>query len=181
MQLKRPTGKQTSDTKPSCKLFGSVTAAVAYAVGVIVIVAAILVAVVLVITAITLFVAIRGAIILSEVVALSTVAYVILTLFLVEETWRIREAQTKPDMSISLQHGGRYGNLLEMVIQNIGPGEAVDVKFEAKTDFKVQPDEKCQKRFQDLNIIKNRLRRVAPKQSYSFLLGSVEKLQRTKF
>ena len=104
--------------------------------------------------------------------------YAALTGILVSETTKMREAQTEPDMSISLRQGGRYGNLLEMVIQNIGAGEAFDVNFETKTDFTIRHGlEKYQKRFQDLNIIDKGLNRVAPNQSYFFFMAPAEQVQ----
>jgi hypothetical protein len=137
-------------------------------------------------------------VIFSGFVAMATVAYAILTWNLVSETKKMREvqteyatltgqlvsetkkmreAQTEPDMSISLQQGGRYGNLLEMVIQNIGAGEALDVYFETNTDFIIQHgSKKYQKRLRDLNIIRNKLSRVAPNQSYSFFVAPAEKV-----
>lgn len=117
-------------------------------------------------------------VIFSGFVAIATVAYAILTGILVSETTKMREAQTEPDMSISLRQGGRYGNLLEMVIQNIGAGEAFDVNFETKTDFTIRHGlEKYQKRFQDLNIIDKGLNRVAPNQSYFFFMAPAEQVQ----
>ena len=114
------------------------------------------------------------AVIFSGFVAMSTVVYAVLTWFLVSETKRMREAQTEPNMSISLQQRGRWGDLLDIVIQNIGSGEAFDVKFEANTDFRINsPVKRYQNRFQDLNIIKNGLSHVAPNQSYVFFLAPV--------
>ncbi|MGZ7180283.1 MAG: hypothetical protein ACXVIB_05720, partial [Halobacteriota archaeon] len=108
-------------------------------------------------------------VVFSGLVAISTVAYAILTWRLVSETKRMREVQTEPNISISIQQAGRWGNELEMIIQNIGSGEAFDVTFEVETDLTIMtPVGSHKKRFVDLNIIKNGLRSVAPHQSYVF-------------
>ena len=124
-------------------------------------------------------------VVFSGVVAISTVVYAVLTAFLVSETRRMREAHTEPDMSISLQQRGRLGDTLFLVIQNIGLGEALEVKFGVKftpeTDFTIlSPVPKYRNRLQDLNIIKNGLSHVAPNQRYSFFLAPTRLVENTK-
>jgi hypothetical protein len=114
----------------------------------------------------------------SGLVAMSTTVYAVLTWVLVSETRKMREAQTEPNISISLQQRGRWGDLLDLVIQNIGLGEAFDVKFEVKTDFRINsPMKQYQNPFQDLNIIKNGLNHIAPNQSYVFFLTSARAVE----
>ena len=70
----------------------------------------------------------------SCVVAVSTVAYAILTWKLFSETRQMREAQTEPRVSIRLEmnHTGLHG--YELVIRNEGQGVARNVRFEFEGD-----------------------------------------------
>jgi hypothetical protein len=119
----------------------------------------------------------------------AAIALFVVTAVLAYFTWqnskatkRLAEAQTEPSISISLQQRGRWADLLDLVIQNIGSGEAFDVKFEAKTDFTIKSTMPgYQKRFQDLNIIKNGLKQIAPS-TLCLLFGACQRgRDRTRF
>jgi hypothetical protein len=74
-------------------------------------------------------------IIFSAVVAIATMVYAILTWRLVSETRKMREVQTEPKISITIQPREAWINFIDMVIQNIGLGTAYNIKFKVNTDF----------------------------------------------
>ena len=105
-------------------------------------------------------------------VAVSTVAYAILTWRLVSETRRMRRAQTEPHVSVRVEiaelvgHGG-----LELVIRNEGQGPAQRIAFEVEGDptyfvghGHILPIDK-------LPVIENGIPYLGPGQSFRFLLG----------
>ncbi len=108
----------------------------------------------------------------TGVVAVSTVAYALLTWRLVSETSQLRKAQTEPHVSVRVEiaelvgHGG-----LELVIRNEGQGPAQRIKFEFEGDptyfvghGHILPIDK-------LPVIENGLPYLGPGQSFRFLLG----------
>ncbi len=72
-----------------------------------------------------------GALTLSftAVVALSTVAYALLTWRLVSETRRMRQVQTEPKIEITVKPLEFAVNILRLHIRNIGLGPALAVRF----------------------------------------------------
>ena len=71
----------------------------------------------------------------SGVVALSTVFYAILTWRLVNETRRMRLAQTEPMVTITYHsREGSFGDI-DLCIKNVGGGPALDIKFKVEPDF----------------------------------------------
>jgi len=70
----------------------------------------------------------------SFVVAISTVFYVVLTRQLVAETKRMRQAQQKPRISMTIQPREDLLNFVDLIIENIGLGAAYNVKFEIEPD-----------------------------------------------
>ncbi len=99
-------------------------------------------------------------VVFSLVVTLATVFYVILTRSLVSETRKMREAQTEPDIFISIQLREESINLVDMIIRNIGLGSAYSLKFEVNADFEYRKGHKLSQ----LNLIKNGLNYLAPNQ-----------------
>ena len=65
----------------------------------------------------------------TAVVAISTVAYAILTWSFVSETKRMREVQTEPKIEITLKPLDFAINIVRLHIRNIGLGPARNVKF----------------------------------------------------
>jgi len=108
-------------------------------------------------------------VIFSALVASATLVYAILTWKLVSETRKMREAQTEPKISATIQPREEWINLIDMVIQNIGLGPAYNVKFKVKPDF-----EYAKGRFlSELGFMKNGLRYLAPNQKLQFFLTSM--------
>lgn len=108
-------------------------------------------------------------VVFSGVVASATVVYAILTWKLVSETRRMREAQTEPRVSVTLQPRQESINLIDMVIQNIGLGPAYDMRFE------VSPDFECLKgRFlSEMGWVTEGLEYLAPRDKLQFFLTSM--------
>ena len=113
----------------------------------------------------------------SCIVALSTVAYVILTERLVSETKKLRRAQTEPNVSVIIQPREEYIKFIDLVVQNIGLGPAYDIQFKLEQDFEYWPG----KFLSQLNFIKNGIKYLAPKQKYqSFFTSMREDLDKKK-
>ncbi len=103
----------------------------------------------------------------SGVVALSTVAYAILTWHLVNETRRMREAQTEP--MVTLTYHSREGEIgdIDLRIKNVGGGPALDIKFEVEPDFEFRKGSMLS----DLGPFKNGLNCLEPSGERRFLLA----------
>ena len=109
------------------------------------------------------------AVVFSAVVAFATVVYAILTWRLVSETRKMREAQTEPKISATIQPREEWINFIDMVIQNIGLGPAYNIKFDVKPDFEYVKGSFLS----ELGFMKNGLRYLAPNQKLQFFLTSM--------
>jgi hypothetical protein len=109
------------------------------------------------------------AVIFSALVAIATIVYAILTWRLVSETRKMRESQTEPKLSVTIQPREEWINLIDMVIKNIGLGPAYNIKFKVKPDFEYKKG----KFLSDLGFMKNGLRYLAPNQKIQFFLTSM--------
>lgn len=65
----------------------------------------------------------------SFTVATATVAYVIFTVKLANETRRLRKAQTEPLISVTIEPLEPHINFMELRVQNIGLGPAYNLSF----------------------------------------------------
>ena len=108
----------------------------------------------------------------SLIVTGATVFYVILTRSLVSETRKMREAQTEPDISVSISSKEESTYLKDMQIQNIGLGAAYNIKFEIEPDFEYAKG--CM--LSEINLIKNGLHYLAPNQKISFFIASIPEI-----
>lgn len=109
------------------------------------------------------------AVIFSAVVAIATLVYAILTWRLVSETRKLREAQTEPKISVTIQPREEWINFIDMIIQNIGLGPAYNIKFEINYDFEYAKG----KFLSELNFMKKGLKYLAPNQKVQFFLTSM--------
>jgi len=109
------------------------------------------------------------AVIFSAVVAIATIVYAILTWRLVSETRKMREAQTEPKVSATIQPREEWINFIDMVIQNIGLGPAHNIKFKVNPDFEYAKG----KFLSELGFMKNGLRYLSPNQKLQFFLTSM--------
>jgi hypothetical protein len=72
----------------------------------------------------------------AGVVAISTIIYALLTWKLVNETSKLREFQTEPRISLSVELDQNTVTLMDLTIENIGHGPAYTIAFEIFPDFK---------------------------------------------
>jgi len=108
-------------------------------------------------------------VIFSALVAIATLVYAILTSRLVSETRKMREAQTEPNISITIQPREEWMNFVDLIIQNIGLGPAYNIKFEINPDFKTITG----KFLSEYGFMKNGLNFFAPNQKFQFFLVSL--------
>lgn len=74
--------------------------------------------------------------IFSGVVTVATVIYAWLTAKLVNETRRMREAQTEPSLQVVYRNRDEWINLLDVAVRNIGMGAAYDITFDIRAELK---------------------------------------------
>lgn len=106
-------------------------------------------------------------VIFTGFVTLATIAYAVLTLKLVEETKKMREAQTEPKIFAMIEPDERYINWINLIIQNIGLGPAYNVEFKVVPDFE-EPEREF--KVSEIGFIKNGLRYLAPDQKLKTFL-----------
>ena len=87
----------------------------------------------------------------SFVVCITTVVYAWITGRMFYETKKMREAQTEPNISLSIMSKEEHAHLKDLEIQNIGFGPAYNIKFEVIPDFQYTK----RKMLSELNIMKN--------------------------
>lgn len=109
------------------------------------------------------------AVIFAAVVAIATIVYAILTWRLVSETRKMRQAQTEPNISVTIQPREEWINLIDMVIQNIGLGPANNIKFKVNPDFEYADG----KFLSELGFLRNGLKYLAPNQKLQFFFTSM--------
>ena len=108
----------------------------------------------------------------TGVVAISTVAYALLTWRLVSETRRLREVQTEPRVSMRLElatHVGHGG--IELVIRNEGQGPAQNIRFNFQGDPTYFIDHGQDQPVDQITAIKNGLPYLGPGQDFRILMG----------
>lgn len=105
----------------------------------------------------------------SGVVAFATVVYAVLTRKLVDETKKLREAQTEPLVFVTIQPREEWISFIDMVVQNIGSGPAYDVKFNVEQDFTYRENE----RLSSLGLFRDGIGYMAPGQRIQFFLTSM--------
>jgi hypothetical protein len=111
-------------------------------------------------------------VVFSLIVALSTVFYAILTGRLVSETRKVREAQTEPNVSVTISSKEEMTYLKDILIQNIGLGTAYNIKFEVEPDFEYSKG----RMLSEVNLIKNGLHYLAPNQKITFFIASIPEI-----
>ena len=72
----------------------------------------------------------NSGIIFPAIVAISTIIYVVATIFLVKETRKMRIAQTEPYIDITYNPRKEWLKLIDIAIKNIGLGPARYIKFD---------------------------------------------------
>lgn len=108
----------------------------------------------------------------TGVVAGSTVAYALLTWQLVSETRRLREVQTEPRVSVSVELAEGVGHgALELVVRNEGQGPAQDIQFNFEGDPTYFTENGLEQPIDQIPVIKNGLPYLGPNQQFRILLG----------
>jgi hypothetical protein len=105
----------------------------------------------------------------NALVAIATIAYAILTWFLVRESKRSREAQFNPLVVVSMHPRDNWINWIDMRIENLGGSPALNIRFDVKTDFEYAQG----KKLSEMSLIKKGLPYLAPKQSLQFFFTSL--------
>ncbi len=81
----------------------------------------------------------------------------------------MREAQTEPKISLSIQPREEYINFIDMIVENIGQGPAYGVKFEVNPDFEFVEGHFLSQ----LGFVKNGVAYFAPRQKIEFFLTNI--------
>lgn len=76
----------------------------------------------------------------SGLVAMATIAYVVLTRALVKETQLLRKAHSVPHVSVYLRPSSRWVHILDMVVVNTGPGPALNVRWKVECSDSANQD-----------------------------------------
>lgn len=105
----------------------------------------------------------------SGIVAISTVVYAFLTWRLVNETRRMRVAQTEPMVSVTHHPREEWNSFIDLRIKNVGTGPALDLRFEVESDFEYYGS----KKLSELNLFKNGLKYLGPGDERRFFLTSL--------
>jgi hypothetical protein len=101
-------------------------------------------------------------------VTVSTIVYAYLTWKLVNETKRMRKAQTDPEISISLIQNDKTSiDFIDLVIENIGLGPAYNIKFTVLSEFKLK-----NLLLSEVGFIKSGIAYFAPKRPMNLWVGS---------
>ncbi len=108
-------------------------------------------------------------VIFSALVAIATVVYAILTWKLVSETRKMREAQTEPNICVTIEPSEVWINFIDMAIQNIGLGPAYNIQFKVDPDFEYEKG----KFLSELGFMKNGFKFLAPSQRFKFFLTNL--------
>jgi len=98
----------------------------------------------------------------TAVVAISTIAYAIVTWSLVSETKRMREVQTEPKIEITLKPLDFAINIVRLHVRNIGLGPARNVKFTSSVASGGEGAENLVKEFNKANFLKAGLKYFGP-------------------
>ncbi len=108
-------------------------------------------------------------IIFSCVVAFSTIVYAYLTKRLVDETQRMREAQTEPRIEVFYRSHDEFINIIMIVIKNIGSGAAYDIHIDT-TGLDCVDGKKIVDRLREYGAFESGIKCLMPGQEYSNLL-----------
>ena len=117
-------------------------------------------------------------VVFTMVVAAATVFYAVLTRRLVSETQRMRLAQTEPLVSIRIESSEISISLINLVVENLGPGLAYDVRLSVTPDFEMRNKE----HLSELGLFRHGIRHLAPHQRISLYLtnviGQIDEIQK---
>lgn len=107
--------------------------------------------------------------VLTFVLAIITGIYAYLTWKMVNETKRMREIQSEPNISVYFKSKDEYIGFIDLIIRNIGRGPAFNIKLSVSPDFQYSD----RMNISELNLFKNGIHHLAPDQQISFFLNSL--------
>jgi hypothetical protein len=102
----------------------------------------------------------------GAILAITTLVYAIITGRMLYETKRMRESQTEPHVFINVQPVERVRFIKNIVIQNIGPGPAYDLKFKIEPDIVLRTGHNLS----EINMMKLGHKYLAPNQRLECLV-----------
>jgi hypothetical protein len=103
----------------------------------------------------------------GAILAITTIVYAIITGRMLYQTKKMRESQNEPQVFINVQPAERARFLKNIVIQNIGPGPAYDLKFKIEPDIILRTG----KNLSEINMMKKGFRYLAPNQKLECLIA----------
>jgi hypothetical protein len=103
----------------------------------------------------------------GAILAITTLVYAIITGRMLSETKRMRESQTEPYIFINVQPMERARFILNMVIQNIGPGPAYDLRFKVEPDILLGTGNNLS----EINLMKQGFKYLAPNQKLECIVA----------
>ena len=112
---------------------------------------------------------------IGVILATTTVVYAWITSRMLNETKKMRESQTEPFVFINVQPMERARPILNMVIQNIGPGPAYDLKFKVEPDIMLRTGHNLS----EINLMKQGFKYLAPNQKLECIVAhSIEEAKK---
>jgi hypothetical protein len=102
----------------------------------------------------------------GAILAITTIVYAIITGRMLYQTKKMRESQTEPQVFINVQPAERARFLKNIVIQNIGPGPAYDLRFKIEPDIILRTG----KNLSEINLMKKGFKYLAPNQKLECLI-----------
>jgi hypothetical protein len=112
----------------------------------------------------------------TALVSISTFVYALLTIIMVRETIRLREAQTEPEIVIFLQSIEAFPSGFEIIVRNIGGGVAYNIQWEF--DHNAPLIKVKETRLDIQSFFTKGVKHFAPGQIYSSLFGKGPELLR---
>ena len=97
---------------------------------------------------------------IGAILTITTIVYALITARMLRETKKMRESQTEPHVFINVQPMERARFIKNMVIQNIGPGPAYNLKLKVEPDIQIRTGHYLS----EMNLMKQGFRYLAPNQ-----------------
>jgi hypothetical protein len=90
----------------------------------------------------------------------------------------MRRAQTEPVVAVRIEPSETWINLIVLIVENVGPGPAYNVRLSATPDFEMSRG----RRLSELGLFRHGMRYLAPRQQIVLFLtrivGQLEEIQR---
>jgi hypothetical protein len=106
---------------------------------------------------------------IGAILMITTIVYACITGRMLNETKKMRKSQTEPNVFITIEPVEQARSLLNLVIQNIGQGAAIDLKFKVEPDILLV----TKKNLSEVNFMRQGFSRLAPRQRFEFIIANV--------